>query len=143
MPGVPRVELPTRTAMSTWRPIGKLDDVTRSRFGAGCSTPPRSSPDLALDDVVDLKELWLAGELDPKVGQDGHQGLTVGFELLPRVPDFADSQIPVCSKENVVVHAVRRPGSASSSRRRLSSYFSRVTFVGLNRMTTLMEDRPS
>lgn len=54
---------------------------------------------LALDDVVSLEDFWFASELDSDVCQEWHQLLTVGLQLLARVPDFADTQVPSGPKQ--------------------------------------------
>ena len=72
---------------------------------------PSGSAPLALDDVVDVEDLRLAG-LDPDIGQQWHQALPESFPLLPRIPYFADSEASVHDVGAVVVHAVRRKVTA-------------------------------
>lgn len=50
-----------------------------------------SVPDLALDDVVNLENLWLARELDSNIRQNRHQDFAVRLELLSGIPDFTDA----------------------------------------------------
>src|SRR6476620_5714042 len=71
---------------------------------------PSALPDrLPLDDVVDPDDLGFTGELDPGIGQDRHQSLAVGLELLARVPDLAHAKIlPVRTEAHVIRHSVGR-----------------------------------
>ena len=88
---------------------------------------------------MSLEDLWGAGEFDPGVGQYRHQLLAKCLHLLPRVPDFADAQVPFRPEENVESRPAGLGHAPACSRRRtLSSYFSLVTFVGLKRTTMLM-----
>jgi hypothetical protein len=45
-------------------------------------------PVRALDDVVNLEDLGIRGELNSNLGQDRHQPLAEGPELLLGVPDL-------------------------------------------------------
>ena len=65
---------------------------------------------LALADLVNLEDLRGVAGIERDVGQHGHlhQPLTVRLELLPRVPNFADTQVPFRSEANVVLEAVRK-----------------------------------
>jgi hypothetical protein len=56
---------------------------------------------LAFDEVVNLEDLWLAGQLDPDVGKYGHQLIAKRLQLLSRVPDLADSQVVRRPEKNV------------------------------------------
>src|SRR5579859_4459893 len=49
----------------------------------------------ALEGVVNLKDLRLAGELDSDVGQHWHQPFTKRLQLLPGVPDLAHLEVAV------------------------------------------------
>src|SRR6266576_2186456 len=64
---------------------------------------------LALDDVVDLEHLGLASKLDPQVLQQRHQALAERIEVLARVPDLADSEVPVRPEGDVVLESLRQP----------------------------------
>ena len=61
---------------------------------------------LAPDDVVDLEYLRLA-RLNPDIGKHGPQSLAKRFELLPRVPDFADANAAVYEEGDVVLQPLR------------------------------------
>jgi plasmid stabilization system protein ParE len=61
---------------------------------------------LALDDVVDLKRLWLA-RIDPYVRENGHKALAECAELLLRVPYLADSHLPIREKAHMEFQPVR------------------------------------
>jgi hypothetical protein len=61
-----------------------------------CSSHPLArSAFLTLRDVVNLEDLRLSREPDSNVGEDGLQVLAEGIELLSRVPDLADAEIPL------------------------------------------------
>src|SRR5687767_5220104 len=63
----------------------------------------------ALDDVVNLEDVRRVGELDAGAGEDRHQTLAEGLELLPRVPDFADLKVAIQTEADVVVEPARWP----------------------------------
>src|SRR3954454_6793478 len=63
----------------------------------------------ALDDVVNLEDVWRIGELDAGAGEDRHQTLAEGLELLPRVPDLADLKVAIRTEADVVVEPGRWP----------------------------------
>src|SRR5438552_13669810 len=63
----------------------------------------------ALDDVVDLQHFRLAREFDANVGQYRHQTLDGRIELLPRIPDLADSEAPARTESDVIDKPVRWP----------------------------------
>lgn len=65
-----------------------------SAFGPG-EDPMSALAASALDDVVNREFLGRPRELDPRIGQDRDQPLTKRLELLSRVPDLADTQIPI------------------------------------------------
>ena len=120
--------------------ISTFREMETAHEAIGEELDRRNSPRLALDDVVNLEDLWFAGKLDSGVGQYGHQPLTERLELLPRVPDFADTQVPFRPEANVVIEVrpeetqLQPPQAAGV----LSSYFSVVRDVGLKRTTMLM-----
>src|SRR4051794_6577545 len=64
---------------------------------------------LALDDVVDLEHLGLARKLDSNVLQHRHEALSKCIELLSRVPDLADSEVPVRLEGDVELESLRQP----------------------------------
>src|SRR3954447_4747442 len=63
----------------------------------------------ALDDVVNLKDVWRIGELDAGAGEDRHQTLAECLELLPGVPDLADLKVAIRTEADVVVEPGRWP----------------------------------
>src|SRR3954454_7110785 len=65
----------------------------------------------ALDDVVNLEDVRRVGELDVGAGEDRHQTLTEGLELLPRVPDLADLKAAIGTEADVVVEPGRWPSA--------------------------------
>jgi hypothetical protein len=54
----------------------------------GARGAAKSMPVRALDDVVNLEDLGIRGELNSNLGQDRHQPLAEGPELLLGVPDL-------------------------------------------------------
>jgi hypothetical protein len=44
---------------------------------------------------VNLEDLRFGGEPDSNVGEDGHEVLSEGLELLSRIPDLADAEVPL------------------------------------------------
>ena len=91
----------------------------------------------ALDDVVNVEDVRRIGELDADAGEDRHQTLVEGLELLPRIPDLADLKVAIRTEADVVVE----PGGYSpafSSWRIVSSSFLAVRVMGLKRTTILM-----
>ena len=48
----------------------------------------------ALDDVVNVEDVRRIGELDADAGEDRHQTLVEGLELLPRIPDSLTLRLP-------------------------------------------------
>jgi hypothetical protein len=44
---------------------------------------------------VNLGDLRFGGEPDPNVGEDGHEVLAEGLELVSRVPDLGDAEVPL------------------------------------------------
>lgn len=62
---------------------------------------------LALDDVVHLEDLRLAGKLDPGINRHGHQLLAKRGELLYGVPDLADLEVALRPEADVELEAVR------------------------------------
>jgi hypothetical protein len=92
---------------------------------------------LALDDVVDFEHFRLA-RINPHLFQKRHQTLPERVELLARVPDLADPDVPVHDKSAVEFHPVRRNSPVSSRRRIDSSYnLVGVGLVGVKRIKTL------
>src|SRR3954470_11856092 len=77
----------------------------------GCVSPALALRDLflALDDVVDLEHLGLARKLDSNVLQHRHEALSKCIELLSRVPDLADSEVPVRLEGDVELESLRQP----------------------------------
>lgn len=53
-----------------------------------------SAENLAPDDVVDLKDLRFA-RVYPYLRQKGHEALPECVKLLPRIPNLADSDVPL------------------------------------------------
>src|SRR5581483_213119 len=78
-------------------------------LGLPFASTAAARPSLALDDVMHLKHLGLAGKLDTCIFQDRHEALTEGVELLARVPDFADPEVTFRTERNVVGESFRRP----------------------------------
>src|SRR3954468_7061679 len=83
----------------------RMGRLSRERLGRSA----RSCLVLALDDVVDLEHLGLAFELDPSVLEHRHQTLAEGVELLARVPNLANAEIPLRAESDVVGKSLRRP----------------------------------
>ena len=65
-----------------------LDDSVPARAENDCQRPKVLL--LALDDVVNLEDLWLARELDSNIRQNRHQDAAVRLELLLGILDFTD-----------------------------------------------------
>jgi hypothetical protein len=63
---------------------------------------------LALDDVVDLADLWAAGVFKRNIGEERHHMLPEGLELLLRIPDLIEEQLPVGVERDVGVKSVGR-----------------------------------
>src|SRR5204862_6425423 len=86
--------------------------LVHGHSGAGGSQSPRWFVTLralaALDDVVNLEDVWLACELDSGVGQHWRQPFAERGELFPRVPDLADLEVAVRTEADVVVEPVGR-----------------------------------
>src|SRR3990172_2206902 len=106
-------------------PYPQVRDLPRSgALGALCPDSARTTTPwevrrcdsrllgLAFDGVVSLEDLWSAGKLDSDVGQNGHHPLSERLQLLLRVPNLADVETVVRPEEDVVLQAVRRPGSS-------------------------------
>ena len=79
---------------------------------------------LALDDFVDLENLRITREHDADVVQHRHEAFAERVELLPRVPDLADSELPVRNEGDVVLSSFGGQSPAFSRRRLVSSYCS-------------------
>jgi hypothetical protein len=60
---------------------------------------------------VDLEHLGLAREFDPNVVQHRLQTTAERVELLPRIPDLADAQVPLRAESDVMGEALRRPAA--------------------------------
>jgi hypothetical protein len=63
---------------------------------------------LTLDDVVDLADLRVAGVLERKIGEERHHTLPECLELLLRVPDLIDEELPFRIERDVGVKPVGR-----------------------------------
>ena len=58
---------------------------------------------------MNLEDVRRVGELDAGTGEDRHQTIAEGLELLPRVPDLADPKVAIRTEADVVVEPGRWP----------------------------------
>jgi hypothetical protein len=79
--------------------------TTRRADLEGCRARVRFA--FLLDEVLNLEDFWFHRELDPHLGEDGHELLTVRLELLAGTPNLADGQVVLRAEEDVEIKTGR------------------------------------
>lgn len=65
-----------------------------------------------LEELLDLEHFGLARELEAGILQSRPHALAKGVQLLSRIPDFTDLEVPFLAEENMHLQAVGWPVSA-------------------------------
>ena len=121
------------------RPPINLTEVVAARSRP--EYPGGACPQLALDDVVNLHPLWLAG-FDSDLGENRHQLLAECVELLLGVPDLTDVKVAIGTEADVVFKTVSGEAARLLKLADALVVLCRVNDAGAKRIRPLIEFLP-